>query len=139
MKDIVVVGAGKIGSTIADMLAATGDYRVTIVDRSAAQLAALEVPAAVERHEIDIEAAGALEAVLAGKFAVLSAAPFHLTTRIAEAAASAGVHYMDLTEDVASTRRVKELAKGAKTAFIPQCGLAPGFISIVANDLASRF
>ncbi|MGN6144081.1 MAG: saccharopine dehydrogenase family protein, partial [Mesorhizobium sp.] len=42
-------------------------------------------------------------------------------------------------EDVASTRRVKELAKGAKTAFIPQCGLAPGFISIVANDLASRF
>ena len=91
MKEIVVVGAGKIGSTIADMLAATGDYRVTIVDRSAAQLAALDVPAAVERREIDIEAAGALEAVLAGKFAVLSAAPFHLTTRIAEAAASAGV------------------------------------------------
>ena len=40
MKDIVVVGAGKIGSTIAEMLAATGDYHVTIVDRSAAQLAA---------------------------------------------------------------------------------------------------
>ncbi|WP_348271471.1 saccharopine dehydrogenase family protein [Mesorhizobium sp. 1M-11] len=139
MKEIVVVGAGKIGSTIADMLAATGDYRVTIVDRSAAQLAALDVAAGVATVETDIEAAGALEAVLAGKFAVLSAAPFHLTTRIAEAAASAGVHYLDLTEDVASTRRVKELAKTAKTAFIPQCGLAPGFISIVANDLASRF
>src|SRR5690606_17942664 len=47
--------------------------------------------------------------------------------------------YLDLTEDVASTRRVKELAKEAKTAFIPQCGLAPGFISIVAYDLAKRF
>jgi len=139
MKDIVVVGAGKIGSTIADMLATTGDYRVIVVDRSASQLASLEVPAEVERREIDIEAPGVLEGVLAGKFAVLSAAPFHLTTRIAEAAASARVHYMDLTEDVASTRRVKELAKGAKTAFIPQCGLAPGFISIVAYDLASRF
>ncbi len=33
MKNIVVVGAGKIGSTIADMLAATGDYHVTVVDR----------------------------------------------------------------------------------------------------------
>src|SRR5690606_35955690 len=131
----VVVGAGKIGSTIADMLATTGDYRVIVVDRSASQLASLEVPAEVERREIDIEAPGVLEGVLAGKFAVLSAAPFHLTTRIAEAAASARVHYMDLTEDVASTRRVKELAKGAKTAFIPQCGLAPGFISIVAYDL----
>src|SRR5690606_21329991 len=68
-----------------------------------------------------------------------SAAPFHLTTRIAEAAARAGVHYLDLTEDVASTRRVKELAAGAASAFIPQCGLAPGFISIVAYDLARRF
>ena len=139
MKEIVVVGAGKIGSTIAGMLAETGDYRVTIVDRSAAQLAALEVPAGVAAVETDIEAVGALETVLAGKFAVMSAAPFHLTTRIAEAAAAAGVHYLDLTEDVASTRRVKELAKTVKTAFIPQCGLAPGFISIVANDLASRF
>jgi saccharopine dehydrogenase-like NADP-dependent oxidoreductase len=34
---------------------------------------------------------------------------------------------------------VKELAEGAPTAFIPQCGLAPGFISIVAHDIASRF
>jgi saccharopine dehydrogenase-like NADP-dependent oxidoreductase len=139
MKKIVVVGAGKIGSTIAEMLASTGDYRVTLVDRSAAQLAAAELPAVVETLELDIAAPGALEAALAGKFAVLSAAPFHLTTYIAEAAANAGVHYLDLTEDVVSTRRVKELARSAKTAFIPQCGLAPGFISIVASDLASRF
>ena len=139
MKKIVVVGAGKIGSTIADMLAAAGDYQVTVADRSAAQFAAAELPASVARAEIDIAAPGALESLLAGKFAVLSAAPFHLTTRIAEAAAAAGVHYLDLTEDVASTRRVKELARSAATAFIPQCGLAPGFISIVANDLASRF
>ena len=77
--------------------------------------------------------------MLAGKFAVLSAAPFHLTTRIAEAAAASGVHYLDLTEDVASTRRVKELGDAADAAFIPQCGLAPGFISIVASDLARHF
>ncbi|MDX8531966.1 saccharopine dehydrogenase family protein [Mesorhizobium sp. VK25A] len=139
MKNIVVVGAGKIGSTIAEMLSASGDYRVTLVDRSAAQLAAAELPAGVETQELDIAATGELEKVLAGKFAVLSAAPFHLTTRIAEAAAATGVHYLDLTEDVVSTRRVKELARDAKSAFIPQCGLAPGFISIVANDLASRF
>ncbi len=77
--------------------------------------------------------------MLAGKFAVLSAAPYHLTIPIAEAAAKAGVHYLDLTEDVESTRQVKAIAAAADTAFIPQCGLAPGFISIVANDLASRF
>ncbi len=139
MKEIVVVGAGKIGSTIAAMLAQTGDYSVTVVDRSAQQLAALDLPSGVATRELDIAEPGALETVLANKFAVASAAPFHLTTRIAEAAAAAGVHYLDLTEDVASTRRVKELARDAKTAFIPQCGLAPGFISIVAADLAGRF
>ena len=40
---------------------------------------------------------------------------------------------------MASTRRIRELADGAGSAFIPQCGLAPGFISIVAADLARRF
>ena len=139
MKQIVVVGAGKIGSTIADMLAETGDYKVTVVDRSQAALDSLETGNPVETLKVEISEPGALDAVLAGKFAVLSAAPFHLTTRIAEAAAKAGVHYLDLTEDVASTRIVRELAATAKSAFIPQCGLAPGFISIVANDLAKRF
>lgn len=138
-KEIIVAGAGKIGATIADMLAATGDYKVTVIDRDAASLKAMETAKAVLVRQLDIKDGAALEKALAGKFAVLSAAPFHLTAGIAEAAARAGTHYLDLTEDVASTRRVKELAGEAACAFIPQCGLAPGFISIAANDLASRF
>lgn len=139
MKDIVVIGAGKIGSTIADMLGATGDYRVTVADRSQAQLAGIATGRHVAAEVVDITDATALIRLLSGRFAVLSAAPYDLTTRIAEAAAPLGVHYLDLTEDVASTRRVKELAKTGRAAFIPQCGLAPGFISIVAADLAGGF
>lgn len=139
MKDIVVVGGGKIGSVIADMLAGCGDYAVTVADASQAQLDRLETSAPVAKVRIDISDAAALKALLAGKFAVLSAAPFHLTTAIAHAAKAADAHYLDLTEDVASTRVVKALAQDARTAFIPQCGLAPGFITIAACDLASRF
>lgn len=139
MKEIVVVGAGRIGATIADMLSETGDYAVTIVDKSAEQLAALDTGPAVRTARVEVAEPGALEAVLEGKFAVLSAAPWHLTTRIAEAAAAARVHYLDLTEDVKSTRRVKEIAGKAESAFIPQCGLAPGFIAIAANSLAEKF
>lgn len=139
MKDVVVIGAGKIGSTIARLLSHSGDYSVKVADRSAAQLGEIESHKAVRTVEIDIADRAALTALLAGKFAVLSAAPYHLTTAIAEAAAAAQVHYLDLTEDVESTRRVKEIAAGAGTAFIPQCGLAPGFISIVAYDLARHF
>src|SRR5439155_12499319 len=88
---------------------------------------------------LDIEQSGALPQLLRGHDAVLSAAPFHVTPLIAEAARLTGVHYFDLTEDVRSTRKVKELALGADSAFVPQCGLAPGFVSIAAYDLARRF
>jgi saccharopine dehydrogenase-like NADP-dependent oxidoreductase len=40
---------------------------------------------------------------------------------------------------VAATRAIKQLAEGAATVFMPQCGLAPGFIGIVANHLAQGF
>jgi len=139
MKEILVIGAGKIGSTIANMLSVTGDYAVTIADRSHAQLAQIGVTRNVETLVLDVSDAAALAASMTGKFAVLSAAPYHLTGRVAEAARATGTHYLDLTEDVATTRLVKQLAVGADTAFIPQCGLAPGFISIVAHDLAAHF
>ncbi|SJM30285.1 saccharopine dehydrogenase family protein [Mesorhizobium delmotii] len=139
MKDVVVIGSGKIGTTIARLLADAGDYRVTVVDRSDEQLAAVETGPAIATARLDIADEAALTALLSGKFAVVSAAPFQLTVAIATAAAKAGVHYIDLTEDVESTRQVKQIAKTAKTAFIPQSGLAPGFISIVASDLARKF
>jgi saccharopine dehydrogenase-like NADP-dependent oxidoreductase len=139
MERIAIVGAGKIGSMIAELLVGCGDYEVTVIDRSASALDRLETAAAVTKVAADITQGDTLPRILKGKFAVLSAAPYHATRLIAEAAKAAGAHYLDLTEDVASTRAVKQLAAGARTAFIPQCGLAPGFITIVASDLASHF
>ena len=139
MHDIAVIGSGKIGSMIADLLMRAGDYRVTLADRSAEALRQVRLALPVETAELDVADPAALDRLLAGKFAVLSAAPYHLTARIAEAARRAGAHYLDLTEDVASTRKVKILAEGAPCAFIPQCGLAPGFITIAAADLCRRF
>jgi saccharopine dehydrogenase-like NADP-dependent oxidoreductase len=139
MKDILVIGAGNIGAMAAELLARCGDYRVTLADRSAQALAGAPRLAALRTAVLDVADTEALATLLAGKFAVLSAAPFQLTAQIARGAALAKVHYLDLTEDVASTRIVKALAEGAQTVFAPQCGLAPGFITIVAHDLASRF
>jgi saccharopine dehydrogenase-like NADP-dependent oxidoreductase len=139
MKSVVIAGAGHIGSTIAAMLARTGDYAVVLADRCAESLARLPRRRGVETRVLDVADPEALRHALAGAFAVISAAPYHLTVAIAAAAREAGIHYLDLTEDVASTCQVKALAEGAGAAFIPQCGLAPGFISIVAADLARGF
>ena len=139
MKEVAIVGAGKIGSMISDWLGHTEDYRVTVIDKSAEQLGRLAINGTSQRVALDVEQPADLAGALRGKFAVLSAAPFQVTGKVAEAAALAGVHYLDLTEDVAVTKKVKALAEGARSAFIPQCGLAPGFISFVAFDLAQHF
>jgi saccharopine dehydrogenase-like NADP-dependent oxidoreductase len=139
MRDVVVIGAGKIGATVAGLLAATGDYQVILADRSPEVLARLDRDARIRIVAADVADSAKLVDLLNGKFAVLNAAPFHLTTIIAEAARAARTHYLDLTEDVASMRRVRELAATAGAAFIPQCGLAPGFVSVVAFDMAKRF
>lgn len=44
-----------------------------------------------------------------------------------------------MTEDIKTADEVEKLSKDLSTAFVPQCGLAPGFISIVANELMQRF
>jgi saccharopine dehydrogenase-like NADP-dependent oxidoreductase len=139
MHDVVVIGAGKIGATAAGLLAQSGSYQVTLADRSPAVLDRVEPHERIRCMPLNVEDTTALLGLLNDKFAVVNAAPFHLTLRIAEAARAARNHYLDLTEDVASTRRVKELAADAATAFIPQCGLAPGFVSVVAYELAKRF
>src|SRR6266536_5188141 len=139
MKDVVVIGAGKIGATVAGLLASTGGYQATLADRSPEVLGRLDQDDRIRIAAADVEDSSKLVDLLNGQFAVLNAAPFHLTTIIAEAARAARTHYLDLTEDVASMRRVRDLAADASTAFIPQCGLAPGFVSIVAFDMAKRF
>jgi saccharopine dehydrogenase-like NADP-dependent oxidoreductase len=136
MTPIAVVGCGKVGRTIVELLASTGDYAVTAIDTLESALAALPDHPRIARQP---RLPDGLARQLAGQFALVNASPFHATGEIATAAAQAGVHYLDLTEDVASTQVVHALAAGAATRFIPQCGLAPGFISILGIDLARRF
>jgi len=136
MTQIAVVGCGKVGRSVAELLLATGDYAVMVLDPAQAALSAIADHPRLRRRQVE---SGGLVRQLQGAFAVVNAAPFHATREVASAAAAAGVHYLDLTEDVASTEAVRALAQGAASSFVPQCGLAPGFISILGMDLAARF
>ncbi len=136
---ITLLGAGHIGNTIARLLSDSGDYDVTVVDRSAEALAKITTTARVSTRVADTSHAADLLDVLRHQDAVINALPYHLATIAATAAREARCHYFDLTEDVAATRTIQALAEGAPTAFMPQCGLAPGFIGIVAHHLAQKF
>jgi len=138
MTKLTLFGAGKIGEAIVHLLSRTGDYDIQVVDSDPVRLAPL-MAKNVKCVDRAITADADLDSILRGQDVVMSAMPFYLTVMIAKAAARNGAHYLDLTEDVESTRAVMKLADGSRRALIPQCGLAPGFISIVANDLAKRF
>jgi saccharopine dehydrogenase-like NADP-dependent oxidoreductase len=138
MTKTILLGAGKIGETITHLLHATGDYVLTVSDQDAARLAPIGA-LGVRSIQADFTSQDKLRELVRGHEIVLSACPFHLTPAIAQAAVASGAHYFDLTEDVDSTRRVKALAEGAKTALVPQCGLAPGFISILAHAMTRKF
>ncbi|MBP6902408.1 MAG: saccharopine dehydrogenase NADP-binding domain-containing protein [Burkholderiaceae bacterium] len=135
---IALLGAGHIGQTIARLLAASGDYQVTVIDKNP-QFLALLAAQGIATAQVDTEDRAALAAQLRGQQAVVNALPYHLAITAATLALECGCHYFDLTEDVAATQAIKGLAQGARTAFMPQCGLAPGFIGIVAHHLARQF
>ena len=138
MTKLILLGAGKIGETITHFLQASGDYALTVADQDPLRLAPMAaLGAATVRAEFGDPQA--LRDLIRGHAYVISASPFHLTPAIAAAAVDVGAHYFDLTEDVESTRRVKALAASASTALVPQCGLAPGFISVLAYAMTRKF
>lgn len=144
MQDILVLGAGKIGALISGLLAESGDYRVQLADSVAGAAGSV-----IKAHGHDSLSAFTFDASNEKALtdhvrehkpaAVISGLPFYCNVAVAKVARAESLHYFDLTEDVAVTNSVRELAKGATTAFVPQCGLAPGFISIAANELIKHF
>jgi saccharopine dehydrogenase-like NADP-dependent oxidoreductase len=144
MQQILVLGAGKIGALISGLLAESGEYYVQLAD--SAEGAADEV---VNGHGLENIKAftfdAANEAALTAHVrehkpaAVVSGLPYYCNFGVAKVARAEKLHYFDLTEDVEVTKSVRKLAEGAETVFVPQCGLAPGFISIAAHEIIQHF
>jgi saccharopine dehydrogenase-like NADP-dependent oxidoreductase len=129
VRRVAVVGLGNVGGLIEDMLIERGfEVRGLDADESRAS----------GEHDsvIDVTDPAALGEPLTGVDAVVSCLPYYLNAVVATAAHSRGVHYFDLTEDVATSRTIKQLARSSDAIFMPRCGLAPGFICVVGAGLA---
>ena len=138
---ILLLGAGKIGGAIAKLLAGSGDYELLVGDADAAVLERVARGVKISTALIDATNEADLRRHMTGRRAVISACSFQVNAGIARAAAEAGASYFDLTEDVDTSRIIRGIAAEAADGqmFVPQCGLAPGFVSIVATNLARRF
>jgi saccharopine dehydrogenase-like NADP-dependent oxidoreductase len=144
MPRVLVLGAGKIGSLVACLLSQQGRYDVHLGDVTldapkhlVEDLALSRVTPAV----LDVREPEMVTSYLTAHpvDAIISSLPYFCNPTVAELALKRGCHYFDLTEDVEVTNQIRALSEGAAHAFVPQCGLAPGFISIVTHDLMTHF
>ena len=130
MKHIAVIGLGKVGSLVGTLL--NDQFNVTGIDKMDSSLPFATKSGDITDHDF-------LLSVLKEQDAVVSCLPYDKNLSIAQAAHQLGIHYFDLTEDVATTEAIREMAKTSRGVMVPQCGLAPGYIGIVASDLCDRF
>ncbi|HEX7865186.1 MAG TPA: saccharopine dehydrogenase NADP-binding domain-containing protein, partial [Variovorax sp.] len=137
IEKVLVLGAGKVGSTVADMIAEYHRLPVTLADLRPGR--GDENDPLVRRIALDVESIEDLRTTLRAHSVVINCLPFFLAQRVATEAAGCGVHYFDLTEDVAATKAIREISKTATSVLMPQSGLAPGVIGMLGGYLASRF
>ncbi len=133
MKNIAVMGLGKVGTLASELLSGCG-FSVTGYD---VYPKSSDLP--FESKVLDLSKPESLSTELERVDAVLSCLPYHLNAMIAEVAHRTGIHYFDLTEDVPTTKAILELSKTSKGLMAPQCGLAPGFVGIVGANLIAEF
>jgi len=141
---VLVLGVGKIGSLITCLLSQTGDYHVHLGNLNLEAAESLVSQLGLKHVAIsmvDAQNSDELDSLFKQyQFdAVISSLPYYCNPLVADLAAKYQVNYFDLTEDVSVTEHVRKVSQDQKTVFVPQCGLAPGFISIAANSLIQHF
>lgn len=132
IKHVLVLGLGKVGTLVATLLHQS-KYKTTGVD------SIIHPHLPFETITADITDKATLSTLLQKYDAVVSCLPYHLNLHVATCAYETHTHYFDLTEDVATTRAIQNMAQKATSILAPQCGLAPGFIAIVGAHLAGQF
>lgn len=147
MKHILVVGAGKIGLLVATLLASHKTYCVHIADKrvDGPELYALKKKISkLNLFQVDVMESSSKSSIAHyieanGIQAVVACVPYFCSFSIAKIAKAQQVHYFDILEDTKVSEKIRHLALDARSAFVLQCGLAPGLVSIIAQDLMRRF
>ena len=144
---ILVLGAGRMGHGAAfDLVHNSPDVdRVTIadVDRSAAERVAESIGTGrIEARAADAADTDAVLALMRGHDSVISCVNYWYNRALSKAAIAAGANFCDLGGNNTVVDQQLALDREAKAAgvnVIPDCGLAPGMVSILAMHGAARF
>jgi lysine 6-dehydrogenase len=137
---MLVLGAGLQGSACAyDLLQNPDVSQVRLADLRLEHLPEFLKPHSGPRlipTTLDVRDRDAMLALMRESDAVMSAIPYYFNLQLAECAVEAGVHFCDLggnTEIVFQQKALADQARAKGVTVIPDCGVAPGMVNILAE------
>jgi lysine 6-dehydrogenase len=137
---MLVLGAGLQGSACAyDLLQDNAVSDVRLADVHISHLPPFLAPYSGPRlipTPLDVRNHEAVLAIMRGCSAVMSALPYYFNLEMSRLAIQAGAHFCDLggnTEIVFQQREFDPDAKAKNLTVVPDCGLAPGMVNILAQ------
>lgn len=132
MPHVAIVGAGKIGIAVKTLLQKQPNvYSVVVCDNKKPDVI-----------NLDVADQNKLRKFIRGNDVVVSCLPYNLTYHVAYAASVENIAYFDLTEDIGVSKLIKKTLLANTNSHpirMPHCGLAPGVVCIIANELAKQF
>jgi lysine 6-dehydrogenase len=142
---MLVLGAGLQGSACAfDLLQNPDVVEVRLADLNVEHVPPFLAPYSGPRlipTRLDVRARDAVLALMRKSDAVMSAIPYYFNFPLAELAVEAGVHFCDLggnTEIVSQQRGLNAQAAAKGVTIIPDCGVAPGMVNVLAQHGISQ-
>src|ERR1043165_6632307 len=143
---ILVLGSGRMGLGAAYDLAHNSDVEVITladidVERSRAVAATIKSDK-VTPAQVDVADSRQVVELMRGHDAAISCVVYHNNLRLARAAIAARVNFCDLGGNnsvVSDELALDEEARAAGINIIPDCGLAPGMVSVLVAHGAERF
>jgi lysine 6-dehydrogenase len=138
---MVVLGAGLQGCACAyDLLQNPAVTQVTLADLRPGVLPpflARDWGGRLRPVQLDVTDGAAVRQTLKGNAAVMSAIPYYYNESMAAAAVDVGCHFSDLggnTEIVFAQKKLHQQALSRGVSVVPDCGLAPGMVNILAAE-----
>ena len=149
-KKIIIAGAGGIGRAVGLILKEMADQTF---DLYLGDIFEEQANDAVEFIQSSSEKNGKVNPLLMPKEGLdedfklaleesdilLDCLPGSQAPRMARYCIEYNCHYANLTEYVAETNEIMEMANGAKVGLVLQTGLAPGYINVLAHHLFKKF
>ncbi len=130
---IIVLGAGRVGATMARDLAP--DFQVTVADVSEAALARLQ---GLGTRKADLSSAAGVAAAVEGADLVIGAVPGFMGFETVKAVLEAGKDIVDISFFPEDPFKLDGLAQEKGRVAVVDCGVAPGCGNILLGHMATR-